>query len=93
MSKHHTETAMPRAAATSLGKIHSIQLMRAVAIANILPFLKRVDPAFMSIPIALVSLCVGEALHHKIERPLLKRPNSRRSLIPEREDPAEPARR
>lgn len=61
--------------------------------ANILSIFKRVDLALMSIPIARVSLCVGEALHHKIERPLLKRPNSRRSLIPEREDPAEPARR
>jgi exopolysaccharide production protein ExoZ len=73
--------------------IHILLITCAVALTETLPFMTRVDPALMSIPIALVSLFVGEALHHKLERPLLKRLNPRRSLIPEREHPAETTQR
>lgn len=73
--------------------IHILLITCAVVLVDILPILKQIDPALMSIPIALVSVLVGEVLHHKIERPLLKRLNPRRSLIPERERPAETAKR
>lgn len=62
--------------------IHIMVIALFVALAREIPLLARIEPGLMSIPIALVALVLAELLHHRVERPLLKRLNPRRSLVP-----------
>lgn len=62
--------------------VHILMVTLALKLAVSWPPLERIDPMIAALPIALVSLALGEVLHHRIERPLLRRLNPRRALIP-----------
>ena len=62
--------------------IHIMVIALFIALAHTVPLLTKIEPGLMSIPIAIVAVMLAELLHHRVERPLLKRLNPHRSLIP-----------
>lgn len=63
--------------------VHVLVITFSVALARDVPLIAGIEPALASIPIAMVSLTVAEFLHHRIERPLLRRlnPNASRAVM------------
>ena len=62
--------------------IHIVVITFFIALAHQYPLLTRIEPAIMTIPIAIVALLLAEFLHHGIERPFLQLVNPHRPLIP-----------
>ena len=65
--------------------IHILVVTVAIQIALHIPAANIVQPPVAAILIAAIALVIAELLHHRLEKPLLKRLNPKRSLVPVRE--------
>jgi len=53
--------------------IHILVIMVFVALGETFAVLARIEPAVASLPVAIVALVFAELLHHRVERPLLRK--------------------
>lgn len=62
--------------------IHIIVIAMALWLTDLIAPRADIVPIIAAIPISLVAIALGEFLHHKVELPMLRKLNPKRSLVP-----------
>lgn len=65
--------------------VHILVITVVVQLALSFPAMNQIEPALAAFIIAILALAIAELLHHRLEKPLLRKLNPKRPLIPARE--------
>lgn len=65
--------------------VHILVITVVVQFALPFPIMSKMEPALAAVIIAVLALIIAELLHHRLEKPLLRRLNPKRPLTPVRE--------